>query len=75
MWGALLTDDPLIDGVGGDETIDHDGSLLPDAMRAILRLKIALRIPIRVVDDHRVSRHQIQAETASASGQQEYESG
>ena len=65
---ALLTDDPLIDGIGGDKAIDDDGSLLTDAMSSILRLQIALRIPIRVVDDHRVRRHQIQAQSTGAGG-------
>ena len=37
-YPAILTNNSLVDGVGGDEAINDDGSLLSDSMGSILGL-------------------------------------
>ncbi|KAH9409282.1 hypothetical protein TYRP_010285 [Tyrophagus putrescentiae] len=44
--------------------------LLPNSMRPILRLQILVRIPVRIKDDDRIGRLQIQPQTSGSSGQQ-----
>lgn len=44
---------------------------LSHSVRPSRRLQIILRVEIRIQEDHRISCHQIQAETASSCAQQE----
>ena len=58
------------------ESRDDDGGLylhgarLADPVRARLRLDVVVRVPIRVVDDDRVGRRQVEPEPARARRQQ-----
>jgi hypothetical protein len=47
--------------------------LLADAVRAVHRLQVHLRVPVRVVQDHDVRRRQVDAQPARARRQQEDE--
>ena len=66
-------EDVLLDGVLRDEAVDVDELLLPDAVAARLRLQVVLRVPVRVEDDHRVRRREVDAEPARAGGEEEDE--
>ena len=57
--GAL--DDLLLDGALHAETIDVHRPRLPDTVRAVLRLQVLLRVPVRVVQDDRVRREEVDA--------------
>mmetsp|Transcript_8503 Transcript_8503/g.28955 ORF Transcript_8503/g.28955 Transcript_8503/m.28955 type:complete len:795 (+) Transcript_8503:410-2794(+) len=67
--------DLLLDGALGDEAVAHDAALLADAVCAVLRLKVHLGVPVRVVEDHRVRRGQVDAEPPGAGGEEEDELG
>ena len=49
----------MLDGTFGGEAVDDDGSRLADAVGAILRLEILLRVPVRVKKDDRVGRREV----------------
>ena len=51
----------LLNRVLGDEAEDLDLLPLPDAVRAVHRLQVGLRVPIGVVDDDRIGRLQVDA--------------
>ena len=53
--------------------VDNDLFLLTDSMGAIHGLEIVLRIPIRIIDNYNIGRHQVDAQTASFSRQHENE--
>jgi len=55
--------------------MDGDGPRLADAVRAVLRLPVDLRVEVDVVQDHRVRPYQIQPLPASARGEQKREDG
>ena len=55
-------EDALLHGVDGHEPDDAHLVLLADAMRAVLRLQVLVRVPVRVEDHHRVRRLMIHAE-------------
>lgn len=48
---------------------------LPDAVRAVLGLRVAVRVPVRVVDDDRVGAREVDAQAARARGKEESEDG
>ena len=66
-------DDLLLDRVGRHEAEDLHFLRLPDAVRAVLRLQVGLRVPVRVVDDDDVGGLQVDAEAAGARREQEEE--
>ena len=51
--------------------VDVDGGVLADAVSTGHGLQVVLRVPVRVKDDDRVSRGQIDPKPASARRQQE----
>ena len=51
---SLETHDLFFDRVLGDKSVDIDGFLLPDSMRAVHCLQVHLRIPVVFDKDHRV---------------------
>lgn len=50
--------------------VDHDGILLPQAVRARLRLKVVVGIPVAVKNDDRVGSGQVDAQSPSPGRQQ-----
>ena len=48
-----------------------DHLLLADTVTSSLSLEVVLGVPVAVIDDHRVRRHQVDAEAAGAGGEQE----
>eukprot|EP00968_Pinguiococcus_pyrenoidosus_P019139 scaffold2022_cov261-Pinguiococcus_pyrenoidosus.AAC.28 len=61
-----------VDLVGflGEQTIDLDGLRLAYPVRSGLSLKIIVRVPVRVVDHHRVSHREVQTDAASPRAQE-----
>ena len=59
-------DDPLLDRVRGDEPEDPDLLLLADPVRAVLRLEVHLRVPVRVVENDDVGRVEVDPEATRA---------
>ena len=57
-----------------NESIDFDVLRLPDSMATSLGLKVVLRIPVRVVNDHGVGCDKIDAKATGSSAEQKYES-
>ena len=53
------------------ESKDVHGFRLADAVTTIHRLHVLVRIPVAVVDDHRVGRREVDPQTTRASGEQE----
>ena len=54
--------DLLVDGVSGDEPVDHDWLGLANPVAPVLRLEVLLGVPVAVVDDAGVSSGQIDAQ-------------
>jgi len=52
------------------QPIDRDLPRLPNTMAARHRLHIILGVPVRVVDDHRIRGHQIDADAARSCGEE-----
>ena len=65
--------DALLHRVDGQQSQHAHLVLLPDPVRAVLRLQILVRVPVGVEDDDRVGRLQVQTETARARRQDEDE--
>mmetsp|Transcript_8505 Transcript_8505/g.28977 ORF Transcript_8505/g.28977 Transcript_8505/m.28977 type:complete len:798 (+) Transcript_8505:345-2738(+) len=61
----------LLDGVRHHEPVHVDLLALADAVRAVLRLEVRLGVPVRVVEDHRVRRLEVDAEAPGARGEEE----
>mmetsp|Transcript_13247 Transcript_13247/g.35347 ORF Transcript_13247/g.35347 Transcript_13247/m.35347 type:complete len:371 (-) Transcript_13247:1139-2251(-) len=53
------------------EPEDEHRLLLADAVAAVLRLQVGVRVPVRVEDDTRVCRHQVDAQPSRAGGEEE----
>mmetsp|Transcript_35108 Transcript_35108/g.57362 ORF Transcript_35108/g.57362 Transcript_35108/m.57362 type:complete len:336 (+) Transcript_35108:400-1407(+) len=60
----------LLVAVARDQSIHIHLFRLADAMATRNRLHIVHRVPVRVVNDHRVGRHQVDADAACSRGQQ-----
>ena len=63
--GGCSLHDLLVDGVGRDEPVDHDGLGLADPVAPVLSLQVLLGVPVAVVDDAGVGRGEIDAQAAS----------
>lgn len=61
----------LLDGAARCQAVDKHGFRLPDAVRAVLRLQVLLRVPVRVEQDHRVRRREVDALPASPGAEEE----
>lgn len=57
----LPLDHFLFDGILADQSVDKDLFLLTDAMSAVHRLEVGLRIPVRIIQDDMIGCHQIKA--------------
>ena len=57
--------DLLVDGVSGDEPVDHDWLGLANPVAPVLRLEVLLGVPVTVVDDAGVSSCQVDTQTTS----------
>ena len=68
-----LLEDVLLHGALAHQPVDVHVARLPDAVRAVLRLRVHRRVPVRVVEDHRVGAHQIDAQTARPRAEDEDE--
>ena len=53
------------------EAEDEDGLLLPDTVRAVLRLQVHLRVPVLVEENDSVRSNEIDAETSGAGAEEE----
>ncbi len=58
--------------VASDQPVHFDGFVLTNPMTASLCLEVILRVPVRVIDDDRVSCCEVNTETARTSTQQEH---
>ena len=61
----------MLDGTFGGEAVDDDGSCLADAVGAVLRLKVLLRVPVRVEEDDRVGRREVNPLASGARTEEE----
>ena len=68
-----LLEDVLLHGALAHQPVDVHVARLPDAVRAVLRLRVHRRVPVRVVENHRVGAHQIDAQTARPRAEDEDE--
>ena len=68
-----LLQDVLLHRALAHQTVDVHVACLPDAVRAVLRLRVHRGVPVRVVEDHRVGAHEVDAEPAAARGEDEDE--
>ena len=71
LHGAL--EDLLLDRLLDDHPVHRHRLLLADPVRAILRLDVGLRVPVRIEEDDRVGRLQVDAEPAGPRRQEEDE--
>ena len=73
----LLVQLPLVDlllhRVARDEPVDLDVVPLADAVRPVLRLHVATRVPVGVKDEHRRRADEVEAEAARLGREQEDE--
>ena len=62
---------PLLDRRRGDEAVHDHVARLSDAVAAVLRLLVQLRVPVAVVEHDGVCRRQRDSETAGVRGEEE----
>mmetsp|Transcript_33192 Transcript_33192/g.105872 ORF Transcript_33192/g.105872 Transcript_33192/m.105872 type:complete len:254 (+) Transcript_33192:346-1107(+) len=65
-----LDEDLLLDRPAGGQPVHHHALGLADAVAAVLRLQVHVRVPVAVEDDARVCRHEVDAEPARAGREQ-----
>ena len=68
-----LLQDVLLDGALAHHAVDVHLARLPDAVRAVLRLRVHRGVPVRVVEDDGVGARQVDAEPARARREDERE--
>jgi hypothetical protein len=61
----------LLDRVLSDQSIDQHWPSLPDAVGSVCCLQVVLRVPVDVVDDDPVCRHQVEAQSSCSGGEEE----
>mmetsp|Transcript_56160 Transcript_56160/g.93276 ORF Transcript_56160/g.93276 Transcript_56160/m.93276 type:complete len:546 (+) Transcript_56160:1406-3043(+) len=59
--------------VGGDHAVHDHGLRLPNPVHSVLRLQVRLWVPVRVVDDHRVGGHEVDAQPPRTRAEEEEE--
>ena len=57
----------------GNQPVHVDDLLLPDTVRAVHRLQVRLRVPVRVIEDDDVGGGEVDAEPARAGREEEDE--
>ena len=67
--GGCSLHDLLVDGVGRDEPVDHDGLGLANPVAPVLSLQVLLGVPVAVVDDAGVRCSEVDAQAASPSNE------
>jgi hypothetical protein len=64
--------DPFVDGAFGDETVNSDLACLAQPMGAIHSLGVIRRIPVVIIEDHRISSSKINPQAPGTRAQQKY---
>jgi len=69
----LSLDNLFFNGALGDQPVYVDAVLLADTMRTVHCLKIHLRVPVAIIDDHGVCGSEINTESTSSCAQEKDE--